>query len=680
MASLRDLPIEAFIDALSIPCCYIDLNGTVLLWNEHAETLFGWERDEVLQHPLPVVHQLEHALETWSPLLLQYPFSTTAMTAFQHKNGSVVYATAYLQTFSINEVSGYFLAFLPKGFGPLISTEQFNLLHHFQAMIEHSTYYLATNAHGEITEINPMLCDLIGAPDQQFIGRNWFELIHPSFQEDPIVAAVRRAITTDQIWNGEMPILSQRRATDICWLNLTIVPILSEDGEINQYTAFGFDVSDKKRLEQEVHYLAYHNELTGLLNKKGLMRQYTHFLTEVIERDGLLHVALFDIDRFKIINESFGSRVGNELLHQIKDRAERFLPTSSVMFHPSGGLFGILFFEQSKEEVFQLLRQLQHELQRPFRIYHHSIMVSISIGCVFYPSATNSLDELYTRAESALFKGKRIGVGTIQFVTKDMDDAFSRQIHIEKALYQALEEKHFYLEYQPKFDLKTDQLIGFEALLRWHHDQLGQIPPSEFIPLAEEMALIVPINNWVILEAAKQLKTWQPLIDRPISMAVNISPNQFRSESFINTLRNIKQQLDLNPSDVILEITESLVMQQTEEVIARMNQIKRLDYRLSIDDFGTGFSSLQYLKSFPVDELKIDKVFLDDWLTSKSHLLDVIVHLGKSLNLHVVAEGVEDQEMLDHLKETDCDSFQGFLYAKPMAADDIVRLLKNNET
>ncbi|WP_214764250.1 EAL domain-containing protein [Exiguobacterium sp. s141] len=675
MASLRDLPIDEFIDALSVPCCYINLDGNVLLWNEHAETLFGWERDEVLHHPLPVVQHLEHTLETWSPLLLQYPFSTTAMTPFKHKNGSVVYATAYLQSFSINDFTGYFLAFLPKGFSPLISTEQFNLLHHFQAMIEQSTYYLAANAYGEITEVNPLLCGLIGAPDHQFIGRNWFELIHPSFENDPIAEDVLQALTTDRIWNGEMPIRSERHTANTCWLNLTVVPILSEEGEVVQYTAFGFDVSDKKRLEQEVNYLAYHNDLTGLLNKKGWLRQYAHVLKTVDQGDGLVHVALFDIDRFKIINESFGSRVGNELLLQIKDRAAQFMPETSVMFHPSGGLFGLIFFEESKEEVFQLLRQLQHELQRPFRIYHHSIMVSISIGCVFYPSATSSLEELYTRAESALFKGKRIGVGTIQFVTKDMDDAFSRQIHIEKALYQALEEKHFYLEYQPKYELQTDTLIGFEALLRWHHEELGQIPPSEFIPLAEEMALIVPINNWVILEAAKQLKAWQQLVDHPLSMAVNISPNQFRSDSFINTLRNIKQQLNLNPSDIILEITESLVMQQTDEIIARMDQIKRLDYRLSIDDFGTGFSSLQYLKSFPVDELKIDKVFLDDWLASKSHLLDVIVHLGKSLNLHVVAEGVEDQEMLDHLKQTACDSFQGFLYAKPLPPIEVVRLL-----
>ncbi|MCC5891549.1 EAL domain-containing protein [Exiguobacterium sp.] len=675
MASLRDLPIDAFIDALSIPCCYIDLDGDVLLWNEHATALFGWERDEVLHRGLPVVQHLESALETWSPLLLQYPFSTTAMTPFQHKDGSLVYATAYLQSFAIHDFSGYFLAFLPKGFGPLISTEQFNLLHHFQSMIEQSTYYLSADAEGVIHEINPMLCELIGAPNHSFIGQNWFELIHPMYENNPIAEKVRGSLLSDRIWNGEMPISSKRHATNVCWLNLTVVPILSEDGDVLQYTAFGFDVSDKKRLEREVEYLAYYNDLTGLLNKKGWLREYKAILQSTDKTEGLVHIALFDIDRFKIINESFGSRVGNELLLQIKERAARYLPESSVMFHPSGGLFGVLFLEQSKEEVFQLLRQLQYELQRPFRIYHHSIMLSISIGCVFYPSATNSLEELYTRAESALFKGKRIGVGTIQFVTKDMDDAFSRQIHIEKALYKALEEKHFYLEYQPKYELKTDRLIGFEALLRWHHDELGQIPPSEFIPLAEEMALIVPINNWVILEAAKQLKAWQLLVDQPLSMAVNISPNQFRSESFINTLRNIKQQLNLNPSDVILEITESLVMQQTEEIIARMNQIKRLDYRLSIDDFGTGFSSLQYLKSFPVDELKIDKVFLDDWLTSKSHLLDVIVHLGKSLNLHVVAEGVEDKEMLDHLKTTDCDSFQGFLYAKPMPPHRIVHML-----
>nr|WP_276313832.1 EAL domain-containing protein [Exiguobacterium algae] len=261
-----------------------------------------------------------------------------------------------------------------------------------------------------------------------------------------------------------------------------------------------------------------------------------------------------------------------------------------------------------------------------------------------------------------------------------MDAAFSRQIHIEKALYKALEEKHFYLEYQPKYNVKTDQLIGFEALLRWHHAELGQIPPAEFIPLAEEMALIVPINNWVILEAAKQLKQWQSQFNQPLSMAINISPNQFRSESFLNTLRNIKQQLMLDPSDLILEITENLVMQQTDEIIERMNQIKRLNYRLSIDDFGTGYSSLQYLKSFPVDELKVDKVFLDDWMTSKSHLLDVIIHLGKGLNLHVVAEGVEDEAMLEHLKTTDCDAFQGFLFAKPSSPAQIEQLLHSKKT
>nr|WP_240542776.1 EAL domain-containing protein [Exiguobacterium qingdaonense] len=676
---MRDLSVDQFIDALSVPCCYIAQDGTVLLWNGHAEVLFGWEREEVLRQPLPVVRQLDHALDTWKPLLLQYPFSTTAMTPFQHKDGSVIYATAYLQSFSLEGINGYFLAFLPKGFGPLISTEQFNLLHHFQEMIKQSTHYVATNVKGELIDINPSLCDLLDTTEQQLIGRDWFDFIHESGDQASISQDVSTALATKHIWNGEIPVSCKSNEQEPCWLNLTVVPIVSETNEVIQYTAFGFDVSEKKRLEKEVQFLAYQNELTGLYNKKGFLRRYDSILKQTDARDGLLHIALFDIDRFKIINESFGSRVGNELLKQIKERALHLIPDNALMFHPMGGLFGVMFFEESKEEVFQVLRHLQHELQRPFRIYHHSIMVSISVGCVFYPSSTSSLEELYTRAESALFKGKQIGVGTIQFVTKDMDIAFSRQIHIEKALYRALEEKHFYLEYQPKYDLATDCLIGFEALLRWHHDELGQIPPSEFIPLAEEMALIVPINNWVILEAAKQLKTWKTEFNQPLSMAINISPNQFRSDSFLNTLRNIKQQLQLDPTDIILEITESLVMQQTDEIIERMEQIKRLNYRLSIDDFGTGFSSLQYLKSFPVDELKIDKVFLDDWMTSKSHLLDVIVHLGKSLNLHVVAEGVEDESMLQHLKSTNCDSFQGYLYARPTSPLEIERLLRSSK-
>lgn len=680
MAPLRDFPTNEFIDAIAVPCCYVTTDGSVSLWNQAAERLLGWTQRDVLQHPLPIVHHLVQTLEGWSTQLLHRPYSTTVMTPFLHKDGTTVYATAYLQACSIEKQDGYLLAFLPKGFGPLMSNEQFNFLHHFQEMIKQSTHYLATNDKGEITDVNAIFCRLFDVTDQQLLGRNWFELLDPPQENRMIENEISVALATDKIWNGEVPVTCSKHTDKPCWLNLTVVPILSDSGEVIQYTAFGFDVTEKKRLEQEVNDLAYRNDLTGLLNKKGFLHQYEDFFNQFDQPDRYLHVALLDIDRFKIINESFGSRIGNELLVQIKERTVKLLPESTVFFHPSGGLFGLLFTEESKEEVFQLLRQLQHELQRPFRVYHHSIMVSLSIGCVYYPSATTSLDDLYTRAESALFKGKQIGVGTIQFVTKDMDAAFSRQIHIEKALYKALEEKHFYLEYQPKYNVKTGQLIGFEALLRWHHTELGQIPPAEFIPLAEEMALIVPINNWVILEAAKQLKRWQSQFNQPLSMAINISPNQFRSESFLNTLRNIKQQLMLDPSDLILEITENLVMQQTDEIIERMNQIKRLNYRLSIDDFGTGYSSLQYLKSFPVDELKVDKVFLDDWMTSKSHLLDVIIHLGKGLNLHVVAEGVEDEAMLEHLKTTDCDAFQGFLFAKPSSPAQIEQLLHSKKT
>jgi len=263
---------------------------------------------------------------------------------------------------------------------------------------------LATNAKGEIVDINPSLCRLLDATEQQLIGRNWFELIHDASDQNGISRDVLKSLATNRIWNGEIPISGKEHNQEPCWLNLTVVPIVSEKSDVFQYTAFGFDVSEKKRLEKEVRFLAYQNELTGLYNKKGFLRQYDSILQQIDEREGLLHIALFDIDRFKIINESFGSRVGNELLVQIKERALHLIPESALLFHPTGGLFGVMYFEESKEEVFQSLRHLQHELQRPFRIYHHSIMVLISVGCVFYPSSASSLEELYTRAESALFK------------------------------------------------------------------------------------------------------------------------------------------------------------------------------------------------------------------------------------------------------------------------------------
>ncbi len=252
-----------------------------------------------------------------------------------------------------------------------------------------------------------------------------------------------------------------------------------------------------------------------------------------------------------------------------------------------------------------------------------------------------------------------------------MDTQFTRKIQLERSLFTALEDQSLYLAYQPIIELQSQAVKGFEALLRWNHTALGNIPPDEFIPLAEEASLITPINNWVIIEACEQLAKWQQTIDPELTMAINISPHQFQSDSFIRTLQHIVTERLVSPSSVTLEMTENIAILQTQRTVERMHLIKSLGFRLSIDDFGTGYSSLQYLSAFPIDELKIDKVFIDGLAKNDHALLDSIIQLGRNLELNLVAEGVETEHALTYLKTTDCQYMQGFIFSEPLSVQDV---------
>ncbi|MCY1692246.1 EAL domain-containing protein [Exiguobacterium sp. SL14] len=258
-----------------------------------------------------------------------------------------------------------------------------------------------------------------------------------------------------------------------------------------------------------------------------------------------------------------------------------------------------------------------------------------------------------------------------------MDTQFTRKIQLERSLFTALEDQSLYLAYQPIIELQTQAVKGFEALLRWNHTALGSIPPDEFIPLAEEASLITPINNWVIIEACEQLAKWQQTIDPALTMAINISPHQFQSDSFIRTLKDIVTERLVSPSSITLEMTENIAILQTQRTVERMHLIKSLGFRLSIDDFGTYYSSLQYLSAFPIDELKIDKVFIDGLATNDHALLDSIIQLGHNLELNLVAEGVETEHALAYLKTTSCQHMQGFIFSEPLSVQDVeTRFLK----
>lgn len=429
--------------------------------------------------------------------------------------------------------------------------------------------------------------------------------------------------------------------------------------------------AQSERITNEIRYAAYHDALTGFWNKTAL--------EEKIQEDNATRFAilLVDIDHFKRINDTMGHVFGDRYIKAVGRILKEVLDDNSKIYRINGDEFVIHYRLETDELLEQFVNRLLNALNTVVSVEYSNFSNSVSIGYAIYPEDGESLEILLTRADLAMYKAKESGRSRAVKYDNSMVDHIIWRVEREEALKKALERQEFSLVYQPQIDCSTGEIIGFEALLRWYNAELGQIPPMTFIPIAEETQLIMPIGKWVVEEAAMFLAQMQQRYDKKMYMAVNVSVTQLIQEDFVKMIMDILETHSIDPEHFIIEITESVLMQAIEDTLDKLSALQKYGIKISLDDFGTGYSSLSYLKTLPIDVLKIDKSFIDALGNSKEQrdLVEIIVKLGKQLNMRMVAEGVEHPEQLDILRDIGCDTMQGYLYSKPIDALSCFKLL-----
>lgn len=466
---------------------------------------------------------------------------------------------------------------------------------------------------------------------------------------------------------------------ELRWFSISGKPVF-ENGEFRGYRGIGSDITERKRSEHQIEFLAYHDALTGLPNRVLLEDRLQQAMAHADRNHTQLGLLFMDLDNFKQINDSLGHAVGDCLLQEVAARLGDCVRETDTVSRQGGDEFILLLTElQDPDASLPVLSKIMHRLQDPFMVEGNELSTSVSIGVATYPADGTDFESLRKKADMAMYRAKEAGRNTYRFFDEAMNSEAVEHLVIRNGLRRALERKELCLHYQPQIDLASGQVIGAEALLRWQHPELGLVAPGRFIHIAEESGMIVPIGEWVLHTACKQAVAWQRAGLPPLLMAVNLSAVQFRRGNVEQSVTQALTQSGLDPALLELELTESILIQNVEQVLATVKALKRLGVKLAIDDFGTGYSSLSYLKRFDIDKLKIDQSFIRDLATDPDDaaIVHAVVQMAHSLNLKTIAEGVEHAAMLQQLREFGCDEAQGYYFARPMPADDFAHFLAN---
>jgi diguanylate cyclase (GGDEF)-like protein/PAS domain S-box-containing protein len=463
------------------------------------------------------------------------------------------------------------------------------------------------------------------------------------------------------------------------WISISGEPVFDSSGAFRGYRGVGKDISERKLDEERIQFLANHDALTALPNR-AMFSEVLNLAIQNARRYNRNFAVLFiDLDRFKNINDTLGHDAGDKLLQEMGTRLTHTVRASDVVARLGGDEFVVLVQEVAEpKQVAAVARKILSALVEPMSIQGQECRVTASIGICTYPSEGHNEQSLMKNADIAMYRAKEDGKNNYKFYSEEINIHTFERMALETSLRRGLERNEFFLHYQAKLDLHTRRITGVEALVRWQHPDLGVVPPVQFIPLAEETGLIVPIGKWVLNTACAQNVAWQRDGLPPLSMAVNLSARQFNHEDLVKDIADALKNSGMKPELLELELTESMVIQNPERAGKVLAEIKKMGVRLAIDDFGVGYSSLTHLKRFPIDTLKVDRSFIHDLPQDPEDkaICQAIIAMGKSLNLTVVAEGVETLEQQTFLHDNNCDEMQGFFFSKPIPSDQFAALLR----
>ena len=549
-------------------------------------------------------------------------------------------------------------------------------------VFEHSTSaILITDPAGYIVQANEAFSRVSGYAVSDVLDQ-LPSMLTVDEQQEAHLRYVLKQLHQRGTWEGEVWLKRRNGEHYPAWVGITAV--LDDEGDLASYVCFFTDISERKASEQRIHRLAYYDALTHLPNRT-LFQDRLHTALQQAERHKSWVVLMFlDLDRFKPINDSLGHAAGDRML---KDMAERLLDCvddDDTVARMGGDEFTLLLQpkasrEQALNRAIHVAEHILAGLVTPFVLENREFFVTASIGIALSPQDGSELSQLMKNADTAMYHAKERGKNNFQFYQADMNASALERLELESDLRHALEQNEFILYYQPQFSGDGKRLTGAEALLRWRHPQRGLVPPGEFIPVMEELGLVVDVGDWVIAEASRQLKAWHQAKVRVPKVSVNISARQFSDGQLGNRIAAILKDTGLPPACLELELTESILMREVHEAMQILDSLKNLGLSIAVDDFGTGYSSLNYLKQFPIDVLKIDRTFVDGLPEGEqdAQIARAIIAMAHSLNLAVIAEGVETHEQLEFLREHGCDEVQGYLFGRPMPANQFEAQFSN---
>lgn len=547
----------------------------------------------------------------------------------------------------------------------------------FYAVEQGSTSVMITDKEGKIEYVNPKFTDVTGYTPDEVIGKKP-NILKSGETPSEVYHDLWTTLLSGKEWHGEFK--NRNKSGEVFWCLESISAVKNESGKITHFIAMAENISQLKNAEETILKLAYFDPLTDLPNRRSFLDQLEKFAHWTNRIDCQMALFYIDLDRFKATNEILGHAVGDKLLKIIGERLTVSLRGGDSVFRLGGDEFAVIATNIiNNRGAIAVAEGIIRCIQEPVLIGDHEIIITTSVGISMYPADTSNLEELLKNADIALYHAKEKGKNLYQFYSDKINTMTLDHLQIENDLRKAIERKELFLVFQPQINLLTDKVDEVEALIRWNHPVHGMIPPGRFIPIAEETGQILQIGAWVIDEVVRQIAKWDEEGFHRLTVAINLSAVQFNSRKLIQNITHMLISSNIAPDRLEFEITESALMGNPERAGKILEALKDIGFKVSIDDFGTGYSSLNYLKRFQVNELKIDKSFIDEITTNKYDLAIAItiISLAKGLSLKVIAEGVETEEQMKILKEIKCDLIQGYYYSKPLLAEDLKKYVNS---
>jgi diguanylate cyclase (GGDEF)-like protein/PAS domain S-box-containing protein len=536
---------------------------------------------------------------------------------------------------------------------------------------------LEWDRHQRITAWNPAAEAIFGFPAYDAVGKSVPYLLCSEPERAAAEAMCGELLESAEGNKATLANVTRGGRTIHCeWYN---TPLVDAGGQVIGFASLVQDVTERMNTERTIHYMAHHDALTGLPNRRLMQDRLHQAIMAARRKQRHVGVLFTDLDRFKVVNDTLGHDTGDFILKEIARRLVSCVREGDTVSREGGDEFIVILPDLERpEHARNVADKILKELARPLEIGGHEIHVTPSIGISHYPNDATDVQQLLKHADSAMYQAKDAGRNTVRFFTNDLNFLLSKRLEIETKLRKAIENEEFFLRYQPQVNIADGRICGMEALIRWNDPQKGEVSPQDFIFVAEELGLIVPIGEWVFRTACRQLRQWSDDRLPPITVSINISPRQFMSRRLVASLLAIVRETGADPTRIELEITETMIMRNIEQSIETLTQLRAVGMQVAVDDFGVGYSSLNQLTRLPASSMKIDRSFImkvpDD--ASSGSITQTIIAMARQLKLRVIAEGVETRAQLDFLRAHHCEAFQGYFFSRPITALEATAMLR----